>query len=265
MQYLKAAFLLRLQAPLLGGVPVNILGLLGFLMLGFAVPGFWLLGLGLEALFLYLLASNKRFRRWVDSGMIEASEEEFAGQWKRLVSQLNYQRQQRLSQLERKCDQTVEKYRDSGTVDYVVSNNQDVLRKLAWIYLKLLIAQTNLESLDKQSSEAQLKSKIAQLQKELNDESIPASARESKRATIEILEKRVENFDKRETSLQEIESDLNRIEAQIDLALENATMQGQPQAISANIDLFSRSLDDRFFGESASTIASIDQTIRTSN
>src|SRR5262245_35382402 len=105
MQYLKAAFLLRLQVPPLGGVPVNILGVLGFLMLGFAVPAFWLLGLGLEALFLYLLASNKRFRRWVDSGALEASEEQFAEQWKRLVNQLNYQRQQRLSQLERKCDE----------------------------------------------------------------------------------------------------------------------------------------------------------------
>jgi len=64
------------------------------------------------------------------------------------------------------------------------------------------------------------------------------------------------------TSLQEIESDLNRIDAQVDLALENATMQGQPQAISGNIDLFSSALDENFYGESAKTIANLDQTLR---
>jgi hypothetical protein len=100
------------------------------------------------------------------------------------------------------------------------------------------------------------------LEKELASETSSEPVKESKKATLEILQKRIENIDRRETSLNEIDSDLGRIEAQIDLALENATMQGQPQAISANIELFSHVLEDRFYGDAAPTIANLEQTIR---
>lgn len=262
INYLKQAFFLKFPVPPLGSIPVNILLVLGFLMLGFGHPGFWLLGLGVEATLLFGLASNKRFQRWVDTKKQSLTEQEFAEQWRRLVEQLDFQKQARLQALERKCDQIIEKNRESTSTEYMADSNQGTLRQLSWLYLKLLISQTNLEALGNQSPGEDLKSKIAQLSEELKAANIPDSIKESKTATLSILQKRLENLARRRTSLQEIESDLGRIDAQVDLALENATIQGQPQAISANIELFSSALDENFYGESAKTIANLDQRLR---
>src|SRR5262249_10912101 len=84
------------------------------------------------------------------------------------------------------------------------------------------------------------------------------SARESKTATLAILQKRAENFGRRHESLEEIASDLARIEAQIELVLENTTLEGKPQAIAANLDLASQTLDSGVFGSSAADIADVD-------
>jgi len=63
--------------------------------------------------------------------------------------------------------------------------------------------------------------------------------RESKRATLNILKKRLNNLHRKAETLEEIDSDLVRIEAQVDLVRENAGMQSKPQTISADIELAS--------------------------
>jgi len=262
MSYLKQAFFLKLPVPPLGNIPVNIIVLLGFLMLGFGHPGFWLLGLGIEAAFLFGVSTNKRFRRSVDAQKQSLSEQDFAEQWKKLVTQLDYQKQARLQKLQQKCDQIIEKNRETASTEYMADSNEAALRQLSWLYLKLLISQSNLESLGNHSQESDLTKKISQLTNDLKDSAVPNSIRESKTATLTIMQKRLENMTRAKSSLQEIESDLNRIDAQVDLALENATIQGQPQAIAGNIDLFSSALDENFYGESAKTIANLDQSLR---
>ena len=260
--YLKEAFLYRTSVAGLGNMPVNILFLLGFLMLGFGHPGFWFLGLGCEIAYLYFTSTNKRFQRWVNAKFASDTDVAFADEWKRLVSRLSFPQQQRLHSLEQKCERVIQQFQESKVEGYLVDNSEDALRQLAWVYLKLLIAENNLESLDKQTDENSLRRKVQELQKDLEAQSVSDLERESKTATLRIHEKRLENFQTREQSLREIESDLNRIEAQVDLALENATMQGQPQAVSANIDLFSHALDGQFFGDQASAVANLDQKIR---
>src|SRR5262249_757291 len=70
--------------------------------------------------------------------------------------------------------------------------------------------------------------------------------------------KRAENFGRRQQSLDEIASDLARVEAQIDLVLENTTLQGKPQAASLNLELASQALDFASFGSSAADVADVD-------
>src|SRR5438552_1778824 len=63
--YLAAAFNAR---PLGMPIPPNWFGLAAFALLGaFVDPGFWLIGAGLEGLYLWLLAANARFRNVVDA------------------------------------------------------------------------------------------------------------------------------------------------------------------------------------------------------
>ena len=66
-RYLSAAFTARPRVPGLGEMPVNLLALAGFGIVGLASPAFWFLGLGLEAAYLFGLASNSRFREIVDA------------------------------------------------------------------------------------------------------------------------------------------------------------------------------------------------------
>ncbi len=70
----------------------------------------------------------------------------------------------------------------------------------------------------------------------------------------------MENLQRREQSLAEIDSDLTRIEAEVALAVENATLRGQPQAVSSNIDLVSQSLDPGIYGSSEADVADLDQS-----
>ena len=66
--------------------------------------------------------------------------------------------------------------------------------------------------------------------------------RESKQATLELTQKRVANARRRTESLAEIASDLARIEAQVDLALEDAGLEGKPAVVTSNLNLLNQIL-----------------------
>src|SRR5260370_35814809 len=73
LDYLKAAFWIAVPIPGLGRLPVNVLLVAGCAILGFANPGFWLLGAGAEAALLAVLATNPRFQRAVDARRLSAA------------------------------------------------------------------------------------------------------------------------------------------------------------------------------------------------
>jgi hypothetical protein len=77
------------------------------------------------------------------------------------------------------------------------------------------------------------------------------------------MKERTANFQRRQEALQEIESDLTRIEAQVDLMLDNATIQGKPQTISLDIELATNLAGSLLYGESEPAIADIDQSIKS--
>jgi hypothetical protein len=95
-RYLSAAFTARPRVPGLGAIPVNLLALAGFGIVGLANPAFWFLGLGLEAAYLFGLASNSRFREIVDARTVNAppSRPQSAG-WEQLVGELGGQERSR--------------------------------------------------------------------------------------------------------------------------------------------------------------------------
>jgi len=65
---------------------------------------------------------------------------------------------------------------------------------------------------------------------------------------------------KKQQTLEEIESDLTRIDNQVDLILENATVQQKPQTISADIELASDLLGGSIFGDDESAITDLERT-----
>jgi hypothetical protein len=245
-RYLNQAFWARPQVWGLGRVPWNALLVAGAVLLGFGEHAVWLGGAALETAYLYALATNPRFQNWVDAVDVERIESEGDMSRQQIVSTLDGSQRQRVASLDERTRQIEKLYRESQHEDYLYDSNRDALRKLTALYVRLLVAQRNLRMLNVSSREAELRNQIKTIEGELAKGSMSETLRDSKRATLAILNQRLRNLGRREESLAEIDSDLTRIEQQVDLAAEDASLKGRPAAISANIDLVSHLLDDTY-------------------
>ena len=258
-RYLKSAFLVTVDVPGLGRVPINALGAAAFAILGFAEPAFWLVGLALEAAVIPSLAFNPRFQKVVEAQSLELSQGDAEQKRQTLVKLLETAAQQRLWGLAKKCDQVLDVYRSQQAEDYIIDSNDQALKNLEWVYLKLLVARHHLLN-PSSETEQSLEKKIQELDKDLREGEETESLRQSKTATLNILKKRLLTMRKKQQTLEEIESDLTRIDNQVDLILENATVQQKPQTISADIELASDLLGGSVFGEDESAISALEQT-----
>lgn len=259
-RYLKSAFLVSVDVPGLGRVPVNVLGAAAFGILGFAQPAFWFLGMALEAAIVPALAFNPRFQKLIQAQSLQNSDADTVQKRRALVNILEPSAKQRLSSLIDKCNQVLDVYRSQQTENYILDSNSQALSSLQWVYLKLLIARHHLQSPVNNETEQSLDKKIQELDADLKDGEETESLRQSKAATLGILKKRLLNVRRKKQTLEEIESDLTRIDSQVDLILENATMQGKPQTISTDIELASDLLGGSVFGEDESAISDLEQT-----
>ena len=245
-RYLSEAFWARPKIGGVGRLPINALAVAGAVILGFGEHAVWLGALGLETLYLYALSTNPRFQRWVDELSVARISGDTEDSRQQLVANLGGSARQKLTTIEDKVRKIEHLYRDSRSEEFLFDSNRDALQKLQWLYLKLLVAQRNLRNLDHATGEKELQAQIDSIQKELTAPNVTGTLRDSKAATLNILRQRLRNLQKRTESLAEIDSDLARVEAQIDLALEEASLKDKPTAISANINLVSNMLDSDF-------------------
>ncbi|HVO64738.1 MAG TPA: hypothetical protein VMT53_27700 [Terriglobales bacterium] len=258
-RYLKSAFLVSVDVPSLGRIPVNVLGTAAFAILGFAQPAFWLLGMALEAAVVPTLAFNPRFQKYVEAQSLQLSQGDAEQKRQALVKLLETGAQQRLWALAKKCNQVLEVYRSQQAEDYIIESNDQALKNLEWVYLKLLVARHHLLNPSSETTET-LQKKIRELEADIGDGEETESLRQSKLATLNILKKRLSTMHKKQQTLEEIESDLMRIDNQVDLILENATVQQKPQTISADIELASDLLGGSIFGDDELAITDLEQT-----
>lgn len=257
-RYLKSAFFVSVDVPGLGRLPVNALGAAAFAILGFAEPAFWFLGLAVEAAVVPALAFSPRFQKVVQAQDLQLSEGDAENKRQALVKLLESSAQQRLWAFGKKCNQVLDVYRSQQAEEYIVDSNEQALKNLEWVYLKLLVARHHLQNPANNETEQSLEKKISDLDRDLRDGEESESLRQSKAATLVILKKRLANLKRKAQTLEEIESDLTRIDNQVDLILENATMQGKPQTISADIELASDLLGGSVFGEDESAITDLE-------
>jgi ribose 1,5-bisphosphokinase PhnN len=234
----------RPEIPGLGRVPVNVLAVVGFVILGFGHAGFWLLGAALEALWLWAALQNPSFRAKIDAQSEQNVLASTARERDALVVRLDSEGRARLESIEQKCARAIALQTDSGRSPLLIEANRDALRRLSEFALKLLAARSSLLALAATTTEAGLQSKIAALQADLADPDLPAGTRESKEATLEILQQRLANLARREESLEEVESDLARIEAQIDLAVEHTGLHGPDLQVTADLKFVSHFLGE---------------------
>lgn len=235
-RYLSAAFTARPRIPGLGAVPLNLLGVTGVAILGLANPAFWALGLGLEAAYLFGLASNTRFREIVDTrgAPLPPGRPATAG-WEQLVNELRGPERSRLLTLKEQLQRVLALYDRFHADDLTSGQNRESLLALLGHYARLLQARENLAMQWTDTDDRELRDQAMELEAQLKQSGLTPELRTSKVRTLEIVHARIENQQRRATMGEEIESELQRIEAQFDLALENAAMSSTPQAISSDL------------------------------
>ena len=246
LRYLKEAFWLRVRLPLLGALPANALALTGVGILGFAEHGLWLLGAGLEAAYLFALATNPRFQRVIAARDLVGRQAAGDRSHVELLAQLPPESRERLTRLEAKVARVATLLRADPDKDLLAESSLDALEKLAAVHARLLLAERHLHAARQETDPAALARQAAALERELNPAAATSLAlspalQESKQATLDLLRRRLANVQSRERSQAEVASDLARIEAQVDLALEEASLHGtRPADAGTHLNL----LDD---------------------
>jgi hypothetical protein len=250
MRYLWHAFFAHPDIPLLR-LPWNALAVVAAGVAGFWDPNIWGVATAGELIYLFTMASNPGFQRWIQDRRTQEVAGDTEEARKRLLSRVGGAARQRYVKLEEKRARLAALYRDPSNDDLFTESNSEALRKLTWLYLNLLVAQRNIV-LAPQSDARDLQKQIAAYEGELSRAPSPA-ARGSHEATLKLLRERLSNIQHKEVSLAEIDADLARIETQFDFALEEATLRGRPVAISADVELTSRLLGNLDEYSSATT------------
>ena len=248
-----------MDLPGIGRLPVNVLAVAAATALGFVEPSVWLLGAGLETAFVFALAFNPRFQKIVDGRRLLASESQASDQQQQLIRSLAATARRRYDDLASQCGRAIGIYQSADADEFVLESNRHALNNLQWLYLKLLVAQQNLTAHFGDEDDKSLQRKIAEIEAELKNMPESGTLAKSKTATLEILRQRVNVLHNREQTLKEIDSDLTRIEEQISLIVENASLQGKPQAISSEIELATDLVSGSIFGGAESAVAEVDR------
>jgi hypothetical protein len=242
MRYLWHAFLAKPDIPLVGFFPWNAVAVVAAAVAGWFDPTIWATAGVAEFVYLFTMASNNGFQRSVDESRVAATQGESDDVRDRLLGTLGGAARQRYVKLEQKRQKLEKVYAEVGADDLLFDSNLAALRRLTFLYLKLLSAQRNLINLGPKADTSELQSQIAKLEAELP--TAGETVRESKEATLRLLRERLDNIDHRDQYLAEIDSDLARIEAQVDLALDEASLRGRPVALSSDVKLTSSLLDN---------------------
>src|SRR5687767_6960893 len=135
--YIKAAFNAR---PFGMFVAPNWVGLAGFGLLGLLNPGFLLVGAGLELAYLFTLANNKRFQRYVAGSEMVEAQQETQEKLQATLNGLSPTLQHRYRTLERRCRAILAQQQPGGGLDDEMRSQGEGLGRLLWIYLRLLSA-----------------------------------------------------------------------------------------------------------------------------
>jgi len=233
MRYLLAAFFARPGWPLFRAIPWNAVAVVAAGVAGWFDPAIWVTaGVG-EFIYLFTVSTHPAFQQWIDARTANAALEDTGDARAELLAKVGGAARQRYVKLEEK---RAKLEAISSGDDFLLESNKHALRHLTWLFLRLLIAQRDLRVATK-ADPKEIEGEIEKLERELLDST--KTAQESKQATIALLRERLDNIRQKETSLAEIEADLARIEAQLDVALEDATLRDAPVAISENVELTS--------------------------
>lgn len=235
--YLAAAFNAR---PFGMPLPPNWFALAAFALLGaFVNPGLWLIGAGLEGLYLFALSRNERFRATVDAG---GKGEDWVARYNALSYHLDEDARRRQESIESQAREIVDLLSSTGATEMQKSD----VRQMAWLHLKLLAARASILQVinsaerDKRSLEEQERRVIDRL----SEDTIGDELKRSLEQQLEVLRSRRAGHADAQHRRELIEAELERLRQQVSLVREQALLATDEHSVASSLDALSASLNE---------------------
>jgi hypothetical protein len=234
--YLAAAFNAK---PLGMPIPPNWFGLASFGLLGALInPGLWLIGAGLEGLYLWWLSKNERFRATVDaaSGFTDST-----SRYENLLARLDSSAQSSQYEIEREAAEIVQLLLRSDAHGSQVGD----VRQMAWLHLKLLAARAAFAEVveaagrERKKLDEQERRSRERLAAQVDDE-----LRRSLEQQIEVISSRRAAHADAERRMELVDAELGRLRQQISLVREQALLITQEGNMAMSLDAVSASLNE---------------------
>jgi len=234
--YLLAAFNAR---PLGMPLPPNWFGIAAFGLLGALVnPGLWLVGLGLEGLYLWTVSRNARFRATVDAA---AGMSDSTSRYQELLAGLEPAAQSHQYDIERESAEVVGLLQRSGTH---ASQIEDV-RQMAWLHLKLLAARASfsevIETADRERR--QLDEQERRCRDRLAGD-VDEELRRSLEQQLQVIASRQEAQRDARRRYELVDAELARLRQQVSLVREQALLATDEDHMTQSLDALSASLNE---------------------
>ncbi|HET9472343.1 MAG TPA: hypothetical protein VFO82_00525 [Steroidobacteraceae bacterium] len=235
--YLAAAFNAR---PLGMPIPPNWFGIAAFGLLGALInPGLWLIGLGLEGIYLWALSRNARFRATVDA---VAGVSDSTSRYEALLASLDSAAQSHQYEIEREAAEIVGLLQRSS----VHASQIGDIRQMAWLHLKLLaarasfaevvaVAERERKSLDEQERRCRERLSAGDTDEEL---------RRSLEQQLEVIKSRQDAHRDAKRRRELVDAEMARLRQQVSLVREQALLSTDENTMAQSLDAVSASLNE---------------------
>jgi hypothetical protein len=236
--YLAAAFNAR---PLGMPIPPNWFGIAAFGFLGaFINPGLWLIGLGVEGIYLWSLSRHARFRATVDAAAGVADDK--TSRYENLLTQLDTTAQSLQYEVEREAAEIVGLLKRSQAHDSQIGD----VRQMAWLHLKLLAARAAfLQVIEVAGRERnKLEEQERRCRERLADPGTDDVLRRSLEQQIEVIQSRNAAHADAARRQELVDAELGRLRQQVSLVREQALLATDENSVGQTLDAVSASLNE---------------------
>jgi hypothetical protein len=235
--YLSAAFNAK---PLGMPIPPNWFGLTAFGLLGALVnPGLWLIGAGLEGMYLWWLSRNQRFRNTVDA---DAGFPDSTSRYENLLAHLDSPAQSSQYEIEQEAAEIVQLLQRS---EAHVSQIGDV-RHMAWLHLKLLAARAAFAEVVQVADRERKKldEQERRCRERLDAPDTDEELRRSLEQQIEVIHSRRTAHADAQRRMDLVDAELGRLRQQVSLVREQALLVTEEGNMAQSLDALSASLNE---------------------
>lgn len=241
--YIKAAFNAK---PWGMPIPPNWIFLAGFGMIGIAVPGFLLVGAGLELGYLFALSHNPRFQKYVHGISLWKQQLGQKQQLQLVLDRLWPDGKKRYLLLQERCRSVMDFYSQVLNIGPdIAAHHVQALNRFVWIFLQLLMTKQAVSRILKENSYTDdLEKQVAKLDAQIKDPSVAEDLKKSFESKREIIKQRLAVLSEADNKLKYIDSELDRIEQQVELIREQAVISKDAQGLSSRIDSVSSTLGE---------------------